>query len=78
MYQTIWCFVEALVHSNRKRKTIFLLSSSIVFAILGLLVWFVAHFFVLDDITWMLCFMGYPAMFLGYLGGVLYLWNKGD
>lgn len=29
----------------------------------------------LPGIDWLICFMGYPAMFIGLLGGTLYLYN---
>ena len=30
---------------------------------------------VLPGTDWLLCFMGYPAIFIGFFGGMLYLYN---
>ena len=29
----------------------------------------------LPEIEWLFCFMGYPAIFIGFFGGILYLYN---
>ena len=37
--------------------------------------WLLLGRLVLPGIDWLLCFMGYPAIFAGFFGGILYLYN---
>lgn len=37
--------------------------------------WLLLGRLVLPGIDWLLCFMGYPAIFIGFFGGILYLYN---
>lgn len=37
--------------------------------------WLLIGRLVLPGIDWLLCFMGYPAIFIGFFGGILYLYN---
>ena len=39
----------------------------------GLWIWIGRIF--LPGIEWLICFMGYPAMFIGLFGGLIYLYN---
>lgn len=72
-------FIRNYVHhkklntSGRTRLFVFLttLSSSL----LGLVFWFVLHFFVLNEISWAICFAGYPGVFVGFIGGIIYLYR---
>ena len=44
--------------------------------LIGLLVWGVVRVFALDALPWALCFMGYPGFFIGFIGGIFFLWTK--
>ncbi len=37
--------------------------------------WLMLGRLILPGIDWLLCFMGYPAIFIGFFGGILYLYN---
>lgn len=37
--------------------------------------WLLLGRLILPGIDWLLCFMGYPAIFIGFFGGILYLYN---
>ena len=37
--------------------------------------WLLIGRIFLPEIEWLICFMGYPAIFVGFFGGSLYLYN---
>lgn len=43
--------------------------------VMGGVAWLLFGRLVLPGIAWLLCFMGYPAIFIGFFGGILYLYN---
>ena len=43
--------------------------------VMGGVAWALFGRLVLPGIDWLLCFMGYPAIFIGLFGGILYLCN---
>ena len=43
--------------------------------VMGGVAWLWFGRLVLPGIDWLLCFMGYPAIFIGFFGGILYLYN---
>lgn len=43
--------------------------------VMGGVVWLLFGRLVLPGTVWLLCFMGYPAIFIGFFGGILYLYN---
>lgn len=43
--------------------------------VMGGVAWLLFGRLVLPEIEWLFCFMGYPAIFIGFFGGMLYLYN---
>jgi len=43
--------------------------------VIGGIVWLTVGRLIFPEINWLFCFMGYPAIFIGFFGGVLYLYN---
>ena len=43
--------------------------------VMGGVAWLLFGRLVLSGTDWLLCFMGYPAIFIGFFGGMLYLYN---
>ncbi len=43
--------------------------------VMGGVAWLLFGRLVLPEIEWLFCFMGYPAIFIGFFGGILYLYN---
>lgn len=74
--KTIWNYLNKRNLSTRKKTRIFLLCTTLFFSLTGLLVWFFLHFFVLATLSWAVCFMGYPGLFLGLWGGILFLYRQ--
>ena len=42
---------------------------------LGAGLWLLIGRIFLPGTEWLICFMGYPAIFIGFFGGILYLYN---
>lgn len=59
-----------------KRPYLFLILNTLFWMACGLLEWGIIHFFAFKSIMWAICFAGYPAFFIGFIGGVLFLWKK--
>ena len=60
---------------QRGKNKLFIFLMIIEMAALGGVVWWVAGRFALQEISWFLCFMGYPGLFIGFYGAILYLYN---
>ena len=58
------------------KTSLFLVVNTVCWMLIGLLVWGVVRVFAFDALPWALCFMGYPGFFIGFIGGIFFLWNK--
>ena len=45
------------------------------YALLGAVFWLITVSWFLSDKIWFICFSGYSAVFIGYLGGIIYLFK---
>lgn len=59
-----------------KQVNLFLVLNTIVWAVIGFAVWCIVRLVALDSIQWAICFMCYPAFFIGIVGGIIFLWNQ--
>lgn len=41
----------------------------------GVVVWMVLGKLLFPGVLWMMCFIGYPGIFAGFFGGIIYLYN---
>lgn len=71
----LWNHVDQLNYTTTQKQKLFLFLNSLIFGLLGFLFWIPVQFFTLRTLDWLVCFVGYPVMFLGLLGGILYLYN---
>lgn len=74
--EMLWKTVNKPCRSEKTNGNIFLFLNTIIFTCLGLMVWLVVRFFALETIDWAICFAGYSGCFIGFIGGVLFLWRK--
>lgn len=72
----LWNLLEKTKWKQSWKRRMFLFLSVLIFAALGLGIWGIVQLFALKSTPWMLCFVGYPAVLAGYLGGIIFLWNK--
>ena len=54
---------------------LFLFIHTLLGAVYGICAWSVISLFALKSVTWMLCFGGYGAFFVGFVGGILFVWE---
>lgn len=71
----LWNYIHEKKWNLENKITLFLFVTTLLPATIGFFIWFILHFFVLNKITWALCFIGYPGYFIGLLGGILYLYR---
>lgn len=62
--------------SNKAKRNIFLFINSVIFSIVGFMVWLVVSRFTLSTLDWAICFTGYSGFFIGFIGGFLFLCQK--
>lgn len=71
----LWDYLQ---NSNLKRKTkikVYLIVSIFLTALSGAILWLIIGRMFLSSICWLVCFIGYPAFFIGGLGAIFYLYG---
>ena len=71
----IWKMINSLYVKCETKNLLFLALSTVGCALLGAAVWLLAGSWFLPDKVWFICFSGYSAVFIGYIGGILYLFG---
>lgn len=72
-----WDWCDTLFDFLHEKVDFFLFVNTVIFGFLGFFVWYILHFICLDSLVGMVCFIGYSAVLLGYLGGLFYFMRKG-
>ncbi len=70
-----WKWVNSLKVKKGTKVRLFLWIQTLINIMIGAVLWLLVGRLFLPGIDWLICFMGYPAMFIGLLGGTLYLYN---
>ncbi|MBQ1827377.1 MAG: hypothetical protein II126_05330 [Erysipelotrichaceae bacterium] len=77
MKKALWSAVNKLSISPKKRRLVFLLILSSIYALGGLGLWLlIGQRMFAGRTDWLICFIGYPAIIFGFLFGMLYLFNN--
>lgn len=71
----LWKLINKSKAKREIKNMVFLFLLFAFWGLLGFAVWQIVRLFALNSISWAICFVGYPAYFIGFLGGVLYLWR---
>lgn len=71
----LWNIIEETNMKRESKNNLFLAIQIIKFAAFGALAWVILGMRFFPGIESFLCFLGYPAVFGGFLGGALYLYN---
>ena len=69
----LWNWVEGLRIRTSLKEKLFLFLLIIANLAVGAVVWLLVGRSFLPGIDWLICFMGYPAVFIGLFGGQLYV-----
>lgn len=72
----IWNLLKETHCKERVFERLFLVVNVVAWSVVGFLLWLVARNFVLKTADWAVCFVGYFGIFAGFIGGIIYLWNK--
>ena len=72
----IWNYVNKKLVRDHAKISCFLIANVMFWGMIGFLLWSVIQLFALKKIDYALCCIGYPAFFIGIVGGTLFLWKK--
>ena len=72
----IWTLVDGSGVDVKMKNKLHIALATILSSLCGLVIWFVVGRLFLEDVSWMLCFIGYPGVFLGFFGSIVYLYNR--
>ena len=71
----LWMTISKMEINNATKNKLFLGAMIIVNILIGGVLWLILGRLIFVGIDWFICFMGYPAIFVGFFGGILYLYN---
>jgi len=71
----LWTIINELKIKKMMKNKLYMGLMILINIIIGGLIWLVLGRHILPGVDWLLCFMGYPAIFVGFFGGILYLYN---
>lgn len=71
----LWNVIDEMKVKNVLKNELFLGALIFINIVIGGAIWLILGRMILPGIDWFLCFMGYPAIFVGFFGGILYLYN---
>ena len=74
--KALWNMVNQINVKNTWKNNLFLIVFILINMVMGACAWLLLGRLVLPGTDWLLCFMGYPAIFVGLFGGVLYLYRN--
>lgn len=72
----MWNIIDSFKVKRETKNRLFIWSQIMFYALAGAVVWVLLGRLVLPGIDWLLCFIGYPAIFIGFFGSVLFLYNN--
>ncbi|MCR4997965.1 MAG: hypothetical protein K6A61_11785 [Butyrivibrio sp.] len=71
----LWNVVNGLAVKSNVKIIVFLWIFVAVNIGIGAGLWLLFGRLFFPEIEWLFCFMGYSAIFIGFFGGILYLYN---
>ncbi|MBR0138232.1 MAG: hypothetical protein IJM15_07465 [Erysipelotrichaceae bacterium] len=73
----IWKLIKKTDINQKNKHRIFLLINTVLCAAIGFVIWLAGGRNLFGNRwDWMICFIGYPGFFAGYLGGIFFLLNN--
>ena len=71
----LWNVINGLEARKDVKAKVFLWLLAVANILIGAGLWLLIGRIFLPKIERLICFMGYPAIFIGFFGGILYLYN---
>ena len=73
--KAVWLLLNQLPVCADVKSRLFISTTTLFFAITGLVCWLLFGHFLAGGLCSLLCFIGYPAVCAGLFGGIFYLFN---
>ena len=71
----LWIMINALEINRKNKNRLFLSILIIINIFVGATIWIIAGRLLLPGVYGLICFMIYPAYFIGFMGGAFYLYK---
>ena len=71
----IFAYIDGLHLNINQKNRFFIIINCLVSGILGLLIWLFIGKYYFKGPLWLICFIGYPSLFVGVFGSLLHLSN---
>ena len=71
----LWIIVNGFDVKSTVKTKLFLGLLLAMNIVMGAGIWLTVVRLFLPGVDWLICFMGYPAVFMGLFGGIFYLYN---
>ena len=76
MKTMIWKWIDSKKLPVKVRDALFLATMTLIYALIGFLLWLVVGIRLFGNrVDWMLCFVGFLAIFPGFLMAIIYLYK---
>lgn len=73
--KTLWTFINGFEIKISRKNGLYLVILILVNLLIGGLLWGLIGRHFLPGVDWLICFMGYPAVLVGFMGGTFYLFS---
>ena len=73
--KAVWLLLNQLPVCADVKSRLFISTTTLFFAITGLVCWLLFGHLLAGGLGSLLCFIGYPAVCAGLFGGIFYLFN---
>lgn len=71
----LWNIINEMKMKRAAKNKLYLGALILINIVIGGAIWLTLGRIILPGVDWLICFMGYPAVFVGFFGGMLYLYN---
>lgn len=71
----LWNIVNGFKVKNTTKNEIYIMICMLSNLLFGGILWGIIGRFIMSGVVDLVCFMGYPAVFIGLYGGLFYLFN---
>ena len=68
---TLLLYINTISYKYKNKTCLYLTFNTIIWTLIGLIVWYIIHFLALNSLTWAICFAGYSGFFLGFVRGII-------
>lgn len=73
--KSLWILINSLGIKSALKNRLYLGAFIMVNAMVGSIAWLLIGRLLYPKVEWLICFVGYPAIFIGFFGGLIYLFN---